>query len=108
MIKAPTSQETETSSEAICPLPTTVRAQKRRGIGWVAGSFLFCPCHLPVTLGLLAFLLGGTAFGALLRSYGLVAGVIITLVWALGTWRGVSLLRSAQQCTTCQATQAQA
>jgi len=32
------------------------------------GAFLFCPCHLPLTLALAGMLLAGTAAGALLRS----------------------------------------
>jgi len=71
---------------------------QRHGVGWVAGSFLFCPCHLPVTLGILAFLLGGTTVGALLRHNLLLAGTVLTLVWALGTWRGVRQLRVARTC----------
>jgi hypothetical protein len=61
---------------------------------WLVGGFLFCPCHLPLTLWLLGTLLAGTAAGALLRRHVVVAAVIITSVWALATWRGVRLLRS--------------
>jgi hypothetical protein len=61
---------------------------------WLVGGFLFCPCHLPLTLWLLGTLLAGTAAGALLRQHVVVAAAIITTVWALATWRGVRLLRS--------------
>ena len=63
-------------------------------MAWLIGGFLFCPCHLPLTLWLLGALLAGTAAGALLRQHVVVAAVIITSVWALATWRGVRLLRS--------------
>ena len=67
---------------------------QRHGIAWVIGSFLFCPCHLPLTLGLLAAIFGGTALGAVLVHYSLIAGVLITAIWAAGTWYGFRKLRA--------------
>ena len=64
---------------------------------WVIGAFFFCPCHLPITLSVLALLLGGTAAGALLRAHPYIAGAVTTAIWASGTWRGFSLLRSARE-----------
>ncbi len=55
------------------------------------GAFVFCPCHLPITLSALALLLGGTAAGAALRAHPYIAGVVVTLLWAAGTWRGFAL-----------------
>ena len=69
-----------------------------RGTLWVIGSFLLCPCHLPVTLALLGVILSGTVAGAALHRYPLVAAAIITLAWALGTGRGLRLLRSGTSC----------
>ena len=69
---------------------------ENRGMAWMIGAFIFCPCHLPITLGALALLLGGTAAGALLRAHPYVAGVIVTLLWAAGTWRGYQLIRRAR------------
>ena len=69
-----------------------------RGLAWVIGAFVFCPCHLPITLGLAASVLGGTAVGVALRGHPIVAGAIITLVWAAGTWRGLRILRRAETC----------
>src|SRR5687768_18169306 len=43
------------------------RQAESRGMVWLVGGFLFCPCHLPLTLWLLGTLLAGTAAGALLR-----------------------------------------
>ena len=63
---------------------------------WLVAGFLFCPCHLPLTLGLFGALLAGTAAGALLRDNVIVAGVAITLVWILATWRGMRLLRQGR------------
>ena len=64
---------------------------------WVIGAFVFCPCHLPTTLGVLALLLGGTAAGVSLRAHPYIAGVVITVLWVAGTWRGFALVRSARR-----------
>ena len=80
--------------------PTSAKATagglERRGMLWVVGAFVFCPCHLPITLSVLALLLGGTAAGALLRAHPYVAAAVVTALWAAGTWRGFSLIRSAR------------
>ena len=59
------------------------------------GAFIFCPCHLPITLSVMALLLGGTAAGALLRAHPYIAGAAVTLLWIAGTWRGLLLVRRA-------------
>lgn len=64
---------------------------------WMMGAFVFCPCHLPITLSALALLLGGTAAGALLRAHPYWAGAITTALWAAGTWRGYLLVRAGQR-----------
>ena len=76
-----------------CDVPD--RALENRGMMWMIGAFAFCPCHLPITLSVLAFMLGGTAAGALLRAHPYWAGTIVTLMWIAGTWRGVALIRRA-------------
>ena len=79
-------------------LSNTIPPKKQRhGILWIVGSFALCPCHLPLTLGLLVTVLGGTTFGAFLIHNLLFAGIGITLLWAAGTWYGFRQLRS----TTC-------
>jgi len=70
---------------------------ERRGRRWIFGSFAFCPCHLPLTLGILATVSGGTAAGAVLRDHAWLAGAVITAAWVAGTWRGFRLVRRAQQ-----------
>lgn len=62
---------------------------------WVAGAFIFCPCHLPITLSVLALLLGGTAAGVALRAHPYLAGAVVTTLWIAGTWRGFRLIRAA-------------
>jgi hypothetical protein len=72
-----------------CAVKLTAGQAENRGLAWVIGSFILCPCHLPITLWWMALLLSGTAAGALLRGHLAVAGVIVTLLWLAGTWRGV-------------------
>ena len=79
-----------------CPVNVTATQAENRGLAWVIGSFVFCPCHLPITLWWMALLLSGTAAGALLRSHPVAAGLIVTAVWLAGTWRGVRYLLMAR------------
>jgi MerE protein len=69
-----------------------------RGVLWVVGALLLCPCHLPLTLWLLGTLLYGTLAGALLHEHPYVAGAVISVVWLAATWHGVRLLRATQEC----------
>jgi hypothetical protein len=68
---------------------------EKRGIAWIAGAFLICPCHLPLTLALATTVLAGSAVGAIVRGHPLVVGTVVTLAWGAATWHGVRLLRSA-------------
>lgn len=72
---------------------------EQRGRWWIFGSFVLCPCHLPLTLGILLSVLGGTAIGGLLRDHALTASLIITLGWVVGTANGFRLVRHAQRGT---------
>jgi len=72
-----------------CAIKLTPGQAENRGLAWVIGAFVICPCHLPITLWWVAALLSGTAAGALLRGHPILAGVIITALWLAGTWRGV-------------------
>jgi mercuric ion transport protein len=85
------------SGAGSCAITITPEQAQRRGTVWVIGAFVLCPCHLPLTLTLLATLLGGTAFGLAIGQHPFIAGAIITAAWAIGTWRGVRLLRDANQ-----------
>lgn len=79
-----------------CPISTATRRMPNTGMLWLVGSFLLCPCHLPITLGILATALSGTAIGALVTGHTYLAGTVVTLAWAAGTWRGIRHLRSAR------------
>jgi len=63
------------------------------------GSFILCPCHLPVTLAIVASLAGGTVVGTFVRHNPYVIGVIVTALWVAGTWRGALLIRASNRAT---------
>ena len=69
------------------------QSTETRGLAWVIGAFVICPCHLPLTLALAATLLGGTAAGAALRGHPFIAGTIISVTWLAATWHGFRLMR---------------
>ena len=70
---------------------------QNRGLAWVVGAFVICPCHLPLTLALAAGVLSGTAAGVALRAHPFVAGALLTVVWAAATWRGFYLMGRAEK-----------
>lgn len=72
---------------------------ERRGRLWIFGSFLLCPCHLPLTLAIVASLAGGTVIGGLLRDHVVLSALIISLGWVAGTANGFRLVRHAQRGT---------
>ena len=74
---------------------------ERRGRRWLFGSFVFCPCHLPLTLALLGAVFGGTTMGVLVRDHAWVAGSILTVSWIVGSWYGFGLLRRARSGAAC-------
>ena len=74
-----------------------VSVGERRGRRWLILSFLACPCHLPLTLGVLGTVLGGTVLGGLLREHTLTAGAVIATAWLAGTARGFVVIRRAQR-----------
>jgi len=82
-----------------CEVPDP-RKLENRGMLWMVGAFVFCPCHLPLTLSALALLLGGTAAGAMLREHPYYAAAIVTSLWIAGTWRGLLLVRRATSSAT--------
>jgi len=68
----------------------------RRGIAWIVGSFVLCPCHLPITLSVLAAVLSGTAAGALVFAHLYVTGGVLAILWLAGTLQGFRLMRRAR------------
>ena len=76
--------------------PVVTEQQGRR---WILGSFLLCPCHLPITLAIIGSLAGGTVIGGVLRDHAILAGVIVTAGWVIGTVNGFRLVRHSQRGT---------
>jgi Fe2+ transport system protein B len=82
---------------AACPVTLTPEQSRKRGMAWVAGAFLICPCHLPLTLGAAGALLSGTAAGALLTGHPYIAGVVISITWLAATAHGFRHFRAAER-----------
>ena len=80
-----------------CTVDPAQAARDRRGLVWVIGAFVICPCHLPITLAAAAALLAGTAAGAALHTHPVAAGALVSTSWALATWHGFRLMRSPQR-----------
>ena len=93
------SHDGSVTDTAVSTAPTTAdpNTLERRGRWWLAVSFLFCPCHLPLTLGLLVSVTGGTAVGGLLREHGWIAAGVIAATWLAGTARGLLWIRRAER-----------
>ena len=73
------------------------RRLERRGWAWVIGAFAICPCHLPVTLAVIAGALSGTAMGARITGHPYIVGGAVTGAWLAASWRGVLYLRSSHE-----------
>ena len=97
MLKRDSHEAPAAAGGATCQVMLTPEQMENRGFVWMVGAFLFCPCHLPLTLGLATTLLAGTAAGVLLRAHLLAAGILITAAWVAGTWRGIHHLRAARR-----------
>lgn len=81
---------------ASCPPCDAARRDSHaetKGIAWLIGGFLICPCHLPVTLALISILLAGTTAAAFVQTHAIAVGTILTVLWIAATWRGVHYFR---------------
>ena len=79
-----------------CRVALTPDQLENRGLAWVIGAFVICPCHLPLTMWLVVTLLSGTAAGAALRGHPYLAGAVITAAWLAATWRGIRYMQWAR------------
>lgn len=86
-----------TTTEDLISVREDAVASERRGRAWLLWSFLLCPCHLPITLAVLASVLAGTSFGVVLRDHAWVAGTVISAAWVVGTGYGLGLIRRADR-----------
>jgi|GEM_PF-5517294 len=71
-------------------VPSKAPARGIWGYALLGLGFVFCPCHLPITLPLLAAWLGGTAFtGFLNTNFALIVAVSTVLflgMMGIGWW----------------------
>jgi hypothetical protein len=72
------------------------RRSENRGRLWLVLSYVLCPCHLPLTMGLIVAMAGGTAVGAALSASMWRLGVVMTVLYGLSLWRGFHHLRRAK------------
>jgi mercuric ion transport protein len=72
------------------------RRAENRGRLWLVLSYLLCPCHLPISMALIATVAGGTAVGAALTANAWRAGTLFTVLYGLALWRGFHHLRRAK------------
>ena len=63
---------------------------------WIIGSFVLCPCHLPITLWVAGAVLSGTALSVALHSHVYLAGAVLGVTWLAGTLHGFNLMRRAR------------
>lgn len=83
--------------EGSLPDDPVARVHEKRGRKWLVISYVFCPCHIPITLALIGAAFGGTTLGAALTGNALRVGVGLTLVYALVLWRGFRQIRRAKK-----------
>ncbi len=74
---------------------------ERRGRRWLIWSFIFCPCHLPVSMAVLAAVFGGTAMGALISRNTIGVGLAFGVVYAIGVGIGFRHLWAASAAEAC-------
>ena len=75
--------------------------RERRGRRWLVVSFLFCPCHLPVIMGALGLVFGGSAFGALVSRNTLGVGLLVGAVYVMLLGVAFRELRAATKDIDC-------
>ncbi|MFW2383441.1 MAG: hypothetical protein ACN4GZ_16930 [Acidimicrobiales bacterium] len=76
-------------------------ARERRGRRWLMWSFILFPCHLPISMAVLAVIFGGSAFGALISRNTLGVGIIFGALYAAGVAVGFRHLRAAAKGRNC-------
>jgi len=86
-----------TSTRDACGVRRDPTQVENRGLAWVAGAFVICPCHLPLTLWIVTSVFSGTAAGALLINHLFATGALISLVWLAATARGFWYLKAARR-----------
>lgn len=99
-----TATTSEIQDKAVsAPVMTTAEsaALEKKGRRWLIWSFIFCPCHLPLTMGVLAVVLGGTAFGTFISSNTLGVGLVVGSIYLVGVVIGLRHIRAATKGIDC-------
>ena len=81
--------------------PPSSAERERRGRRWVVWSFILCPCHLPITLGVLGTVFGGSAIGPLVARNGLSIGIGVSALYAVGLGIGLRHIHLANKDVDC-------
>ena len=76
-------------------------AREKRGRRWLVWSFMICPCHLPIIVGLLGLVFGGGAFGALMSRGSIAIGIVLTSLYAVALTIGLRHIRAANRQRSC-------
>lgn len=77
------------------------KALERTGRRWLVWSFIFCPCHLPLSMAVIASIFGGSAFGTLVSRNALGTGLVLGTLYAIGVGIGFRYLRKATKGIDC-------
>lgn len=75
----------------------TARRQENRGRLWLVVAYLLCPCHLPVSMALLAAVFGTGTWASAIVGNPWRVGVTLGVLYALALWRGFRWLRAAKR-----------
>jgi hypothetical protein len=112
-VPADTDVMTATAEQIVAAAPAAVagdtasitadaaKALERKGRRWLLWSFVFCPCHLPLTMAVLAAVFGGSAFGVMLKQNTLWVGIVCAVLYAAGVAVGFRHLRRATKGIDC-------
>jgi hypothetical protein len=76
--------------------------RERQGRRWLIWSFIFCPCHLPISMAVFAAIFGGTAFGTLISRNTLGVGLALGAIYAAGVGIGFRHIRAATAGRNCR------
>lgn len=80
-----------------CRVRDDASGVENKGIVWLLGGLLICPCHLPLTLALFSALLSGTVAAAVVDDHPIAIGAVVTVLWIATIWRGIHYIRDARR-----------
>lgn len=79
----------------------TADDREQRGRRWLIWSFILCPCHLPITLGVVGVVFGGSALGTLVSQNQWGVGLALTAIYAVGLAIGLRHVHAANKLRSC-------